>query len=264
MLEKQVALSINHIAEGNGPPVIFVHGATGSIKNWENNIAKIAGAGFSTYAVDLLGHGDSDKPDEPEHYHIDEVYAHLEAWIEKHNIAKPINFVGHSMGAHLIMVYALRNPGAVRKLVVVDPFYAPDQVTRWIRFWGEHPEMSIKIMRAAPKNVLNPFRRWKRDVTSTLSAMKIRMVATDIDRMHPNIVYTTSSLWDLRPQLSALNIETLVVWGRKDRTLSPKSFEQLVDKLPMVEWFEFPHSGHTPHLDEPDQFNERVIEFLSK
>lgn len=264
MLEKQATYQINHVAEGNGPPVIFVHGATGSINNWENNIADIAKAGYSTYAVDLLGHGESDKPDEPEAYHIDEVYSHLEAWIEKHNISKPIYFIGHSMGAHLIMVYALRNPGAVRKLVVVDPFYAPDQVTRWIRYWGEHPEMSIKIMQATPRNVLKPFQRWKRDVSNTLSAMKIRMVATDIDRMHPNIVYTTSSLWDLRPQLSALNIETLVVWGGKDRTLSRKSFEHLVDKLPKAEKLEFPQSGHTPHIDEPDRFNERVIEFLKK
>jgi pimeloyl-ACP methyl ester carboxylesterase len=168
------------------------------------------------------------------------------------------------MGAHLIMVYALRNPGAVQKLVVVDPFYAPDQVAGWIRFWGKHPEMSIKMMRAAPRNVLNPFRRWKRDVTNTLTAMKIRMMATDIDRMHPNILYTTSSLWDLRPQLSALNIETLVVWGKKDRTLSPQSFPQLVDKLPKAESLELTHSGHTPHIDEPDRFNERVIQFLSK
>lgn len=264
MLEKQITHPINHIAEGEGPTVIFVHGASGSIYNWDKNIPAISQAGYSTFAIDLLGHGDSHKPEELEAYHIEEVYAHLESWIEEHNIAKPIIFVGHSMGAHLIMVYALRNPGSVRKLVVVDPLYTPDQGRRWVKLLGKHHEMSIKMMQAAPKNMFNPFRRWKRNVSKTLTALKIRMVAADIDRMHPNILYTTSSVWDLRPQLSALNIETLVLWGKKDRTLLPESFPQLVEKLPKAESLEFPNCGHTPHIDEPERFNERVIEFLSK
>jgi len=170
--------------------------------------------------------------------------------------------VGHSMGAHLILVFALRNPGAVRKLVLVNPFYAPDQRAPWLKYWGKRPEKGVKMMQAASNNVLNPFRRWKLDITNRWTAKKINMAATDLHRMHPNIFYTTSSLWDLRPQLSALDIETLVVWGKKDRTLSPKSFPVLIEKLPRSESFEMQDCGHTPHIDEAERFNKRVIEFI--
>lgn len=263
MLELQENHHIHHVKAGEGAPIIFVHGATGSMDNWAANIPEIAKAGYSAYAVDLLGHGASGKPDEPEAYHIEKVYSHLVSWIDEFEIPKPINLVGHSIGAHLILVYALRNPGAVRKLVLVNPFYAPDQQAAWLKYWGKRPEMGVKMMQAASKNVLNPFRRWRRDVTNKWTANKIKMAATDLQRMHPNIFYTTSSIWDLSPQLSALDVETLVVWGKKDRTLSPKSFPKLIEKLPKVESLEMRDCGHTPHIDESVRFNRRVIEFLS-
>ena len=262
MLEKQIDHPLKHVNEGEGPPVIFVHGAMGSNNNWDGNLHAFADAGFGTYAVDLLGHGESTKPENPADYHIEEVYNHLVSWIEDHNIPEPINFIGHSMGAHLIMVYALRNPEAVKKLVLVNPFYHPEQVNGWMSFFGKRPETSVKMMRSAPKGILNPFRRWTRNITRMITARKIQMAASDLQRMHPNIVYTTRSLWDLRPQLTSINFETLVVWGEKDKTLSPSSFPYLVERLPNAQSLMISTCGHTPQIDASEQFNERVIEFL--
>lgn len=262
MLKKQIDHPLKHINEGKGPAVVFVHGAMGSNDNWEDNLPAFAEAGFGTYAVDLLGHGESSKPDDPAEYHIEEVYNHLVTWIEENNIAQPINFVGHSMGAHLIMVYALRNPGAVNKLVLVNPFYNPKQVNSWITMMGKRPKTSVKLLKVVTKGALNPFRGWRRNISRMLTARKIQMVVSDLQRMHPNIIYTTNSLWDLQPQLASINFDTLVVWGEKDRTLSPRSFPDLVKRLPNAQSLVFSTCGHTPQIDASETFNLRVIEFL--
>ena len=55
---------------------------------------------------------------------------------------------------------------------------------------------------------------------------------------------------------------TLVVWGKNDRTLAPKSFAPLVEKLPNSESMMMSFCGHTPHISKSTAFNQRVIEFL--
>jgi len=262
MLEKERQNHIFHQVEGAGPPVLFVHGVAGSMDNWAKNIPEIASAGFRTYAVDLIGHGESAKPDEPEAYHVEEVYQHLEAWIEESEIEGPFDLVGHSMGAYLVMKYALKNPEQVAKLVLVDPLYKPDQLTSVMRIWGSRPDVGVRMMKVTPENMLRPVVQWLNGFNHHTTGRRLHMLANDLHRMHPNILYTPASVDDLSDKVFALEMPTLVVWGKNDRTLAPKSFAPLVEKLPNSESMMMSFCGHTPHISKSTAFNQRVIEFL--
>ncbi|MEL7333814.1 MAG: alpha/beta fold hydrolase, partial [Cyanobacteria bacterium J06560_2] len=54
---------IKYVAYGEGPPIVLIHGFGASIGHWRKNIPVLAAAGHRVYALDLLGFGDSDKPD---------------------------------------------------------------------------------------------------------------------------------------------------------------------------------------------------------
>ncbi|MBW8009861.1 MAG: alpha/beta hydrolase [Chloroflexi bacterium] len=263
MQSKKKENHTNYISEGDGPPVILLHGFAASLNHWGCLIPDLVSAGFSVYAPDLLGHGDSLKPEDIEAYHVEQVFNHLESWIEGLELKHPLTLIGHSLGAFLSMIFSIRKPGMVKRIVLVDPLYSPKQTSIFVRFYTRRPDVAIKIMQATPGRFFNPFINWKIDLAKELPAKKVRLVARDFQRIHPNVIYTPYTTWDLTPQLHAIQEETLVIWGDKDRTLSPRSFPRLVDLMPNAKSFVLRKTGHAPHLTESSAFNQQVLEFLN-
>ena len=56
-------VNVRYVQTGEGPVVVLVHGMGASLVTWGQNIAPLAEAGFTLVALDLPGHGDSDKSD---------------------------------------------------------------------------------------------------------------------------------------------------------------------------------------------------------
>ena len=92
---------IKYVAYGEGPPIVLIHGFGASIGHWRKNIPTLAAAGYRVYALDLLGFGDSDKPD---------ISYTLEFWVKllhdfwKTHVQTPAIFVGNSIGALMALM----------------------------------------------------------------------------------------------------------------------------------------------------------------
>ena len=151
MIEQHKNNLINYTVQGDGPPVILIHGMGASLYDWEAMIPELVGAGYRTYAVDLLGHGDSLKPEEPGSYHSKTVYSYLEQWIDKLNLEMPPFMVGHSMGAYFSMRYGLRNPQKLLAMALVNPFYTPQQLSPVVRLLQRRPKLGEKALRVVPE-----------------------------------------------------------------------------------------------------------------
>jgi pimeloyl-ACP methyl ester carboxylesterase len=96
-------------------PVLLVHGfATSAARTWGDNgwIALLGDAGRQVIAPDLLGHGDAPKPHEPEAY----------AGMEPHLVAAlpdgPVDAIGFSLGARMILTLAIEDPARFSRIVV--------------------------------------------------------------------------------------------------------------------------------------------------
>jgi lipase len=105
------------------PPVVCLHGVTGSGRHFEPLAARLAPAS-RVLAPDLLGHGDS--PREPPWRLRD----HLET-LERAVGEAPV-WLGHSFGGRLAFEHAARHPGRVARLVLLDPaILLPPHVALW-------------------------------------------------------------------------------------------------------------------------------------
>ncbi len=96
-------------------PVVLLHGfATSAARTWGENgwIELIKEAGRPVLAIDLLGHGDADKPHDPE------AYEQLEALVAAQLPDEPVDIIGFSLGARTTLALAIENPGRFRKIVV--------------------------------------------------------------------------------------------------------------------------------------------------
>lgn len=113
--------SIAYVDEGQGKPVIFLHGNPTSSYLWRNIIPHLPD-GYRAIAPDLIGMGDSGKPDIG--YTFADHAAYLDAFFEKLDLTE-ITFVIHDWGSALGMRYARLNPDRVAAVAFMEAIIPP-------------------------------------------------------------------------------------------------------------------------------------------
>ncbi|HNQ36448.1 MAG TPA: alpha/beta fold hydrolase [Prolixibacteraceae bacterium] len=101
--------------EGEGEPLVILHGLYGSSDNWLGVSRKLSSK-YTVWAVDLRNHGRS--PHHPEHTYK-AMRDDLAAFFETHRL-EPAVLLGHSMGGKVAMYFAADYPQMVKKLIVAD------------------------------------------------------------------------------------------------------------------------------------------------
>lgn len=109
--------NLHYIEEGEGKPILFLHGMPASSYLWRNIIPHLKAYG-RCIALDLVGHGKSDSPDIE--YSVADHLAYLTEFIEQLDL-KDILIVGHSWGATLGIAYAKEHEHNVRGLSYLEP-----------------------------------------------------------------------------------------------------------------------------------------------
>ncbi len=101
---------------------IMAHGITGNFHYWTalaRQMLAEASRPVRIIALDLRGRGDSDKPEQGP-YHVASHSADIAGLLDKLGFKEPVNFVGHSLGAHIGAYFASHYPDRVNRLVLID------------------------------------------------------------------------------------------------------------------------------------------------
>ena len=257
----------NFVQQGDGVPVVMVHGVAASLHDWDELIPELTSEGYASYALDLLGHGDSPKPDSRA-YHIDWVFEHFLHWMTSLRLTEPAILIGHSLGGYIALEYARRFSAWTRGLILVNPFYSRLQLPPLLRRSYSSRNLRGVIAEKTPRWMFRAIV----DVTSramghdagALHSLPERVraqTALDYTRTASGVYNIPSTLRDVMEHLPTISLPTLVVWGDRDQTLSPRSFPDLVNKLPRAMGKSI-QAGHVPHQSNAGEFNKMVLEFL--
>src|SRR5258706_16342363 len=122
-----IPTSANFIQQGTGTPVILIHGLAASLHDWDALIPELTTNGYSSYALDILGHGDSPKPTSRA-YQMEWLFENFMNWMRSLHLTEPAILIGHSLGGYLALEYARRVPVWTRVLILVNPFYSRSQL----------------------------------------------------------------------------------------------------------------------------------------
>lgn len=259
----------NYVQQGSGPPVILIHGLAASLHDWDELVPILARQGYAAYAPDLLGHGDSPRL-EARAYQMDWVFAHFSNWMRSLRLTEPAILIGHSLGGNVALQYARRVSAWTRGLILVNPFYSRTQLPRLLRKTYSRTQWSEMLLGRVPE-------KWLRFVVKVSSAAAGHSVGAlralpermreqtllDYKRTAPGVYHLPGVITDLTSSLHEIHVPALVVWGDRDRTLSPASFTRLVSALPRARG-EVLRAGHVPHQSHADIFNEMVLKFLQE
>jgi pimeloyl-ACP methyl ester carboxylesterase len=257
----------NYSSAGAGPPVILIHGLAASLHDWDDLVPALAENGYRTYAVDLLGHGESPRIG-GRAYQMEWIFEHFSRWMRSLHLTEPAILIGHSMGGHVAMEYARRVSAWTRGLILVAPFYSRVQLpfllrntygrtslSKWIV--GRTPEWLFRFFVEISSGALGHSVGALRDLPERVRYQTI----LDYKRTAPGIYHVPNVLSDMREYLAEIHTPTLVVWGDRDKTLAPSSFPHLLSALPRAKG-EMLRAGHVPHQSHPELFQESVMKFL--
>ena len=257
----------NFIQRGDGAPVILIHGIAASLHDWDDLIPELTRAGYAAYALDLLGHGDSPKPDFHT-YQMDWIFEHFEHWVRSLHLIEPAIIIGHSLGGYVALEYARRVSAWTRGLILVNPFYSRLQLHPFLRRSYSRRNLRGFLASRTPGWIVRAFvdigslamGRSKGVLHSLPERIRIQM-ALDYTRTAPGVYSLPNVVSDMTESLPHIRIPTLVVWGERDQTLSPASFPSMVSMMPHAAGKSV-HAGHIPHQSNAGEFNQIVLQFL--
>jgi pimeloyl-ACP methyl ester carboxylesterase len=262
--------TIFYVVKGEGKPLILIHGYGAAIWLWEKQIDLLSQY-YRVYALDLLGHGFSDRPKiayTPETY----IYSFRD-FMDAIGVEKA-TLIGNSMGGGLAWSVAGIFPERVDKLILIDCI-PPDVL-------GQVRNDSFKTLVAVEKY---PFLLYlvyatrNRDSTRWIlqeCVMDKNLITPEIvDRQYrfSRIKGTTWSLYStfrnakyamkLKEYLPRINRPTLLVWGEEDILFPPSVGEGLQRAIAGSTLQVIEKSGHIPMWETPDKVNPLILAFLS-
>ncbi len=252
---------LNYAVEGEGYPIVLIHGLATSLRDWETLVPDLVAAGFSVHRVDLFGHGDSPKPGAPRLYTFKVIYGTLDEWIDSLELEEPFFLVGHSMGGYMSLMYALRNPNRVTALTLIDPLFSLKQLPPFMINTHRLSAIGAEMLRLAPGRLVDTALGHGPTLDIDLTPQVRRRVVADVKRASPYILNIPSTLPDLSGELEKIQVPSQVIWGEQDSLLNPDMFPTMVAGIPYAVGHLIPRRGHQPHLDNP-RVNNLVIDFF--
>ncbi|MBI4234624.1 MAG: alpha/beta fold hydrolase [Chloroflexi bacterium] len=258
------------VAGEAGPPVVLLHGLGASVACWQENIGPLSQR-FRVFAIDLPGHGDSDKPSSID-YTIPRGVHYLLALLD--TLALPqAAFIGNSMGGLLVLKTALEHPERVSKLVLVDSAGLGRELHWFVRLTsvpllGELLEQpTLGGARTMLKNVFyDPHfatNGLAQELYRTRASPGAKAAVLASVRHGVNLLGVKDSMVLLH-QLPWLRAPLFLIWGEQDKVFPVAHAYRAKEVVPSARLVAFPRCGHWPMMEHAQEFNRAVGEFLAE
>jgi pimeloyl-ACP methyl ester carboxylesterase len=260
-------LQLYYEETGAGTPVLFVHEFSGDHRSWEPQVRYFSRR-YRCVAYAARGYPPSDVPEDPSVYSQDQAVDDLLVVLDHLSIDRA-HIVGLSMGGFTALHCGLRYPERCRSLAIAGVGYGstPEPDGTWrtdaeslARFYAEDARSAAAAHAIAPGRVafqVKDPRGWREfaDQLAQHPGIGASNTMRGIQAQRPN-------LYDLRDQLSVLQVPLLVIVGDEDDPcLEPGIY--LKRTVRTAGLAVLPRSGHTVNLEEPASFNELVQDFIT-
>jgi 3-oxoadipate enol-lactonase len=242
----RIALSVH----GNGPLVVFLHGIGGNRQHWREQLPIFA-TRYKAAAWDARGYGDSDDYEGPLDFgsFTQDLLRVLDSFR-----AQKAHLVGLSLGGRIARNFALRYPERVARLVLANTTpgfnaFTPEELKRFVEERRNRTPESIKALisrHARPgayEELLASFKALRQP-----SYLKTLEASVTQDRAAP---------------IEKIRVPTLVITSDEDKVYPPSIARGMAKRIPGARLAVISGAGHLSNLEQPGQFNQVVLRFLS-
>ncbi len=243
---------VHYFAGGDGRPLVLVHGLGGKAQDWAPMMPSLIRHGYRVYALDLLGFGESDRPDVD--YSIALQDQILQQFFESQRLTRA-DLGGWSMGGWVALRFALANPERVRRVFVDDSagiyfklawdpaLFHPSTVEQAEEFLGWMTPQAVSIPRFFARDMIREMHAsaWVVD-----RAMKSMQAGADL----------------LDGKLQDIQAPVLIVWGKQDILVPLSCGEEMHREMPQSLLEIFDGCGHIAPEECVNRILPETIRFL--
>jgi 2-succinyl-6-hydroxy-2,4-cyclohexadiene-1-carboxylate synthase len=247
-------------------PLLFLHGFTGRANDWSAVFERLSNQ-FLPFAIDLVGHGESDAPEETSPYTIPSIISDINEILDSLHYEK-IGIIGYSMGGRIALSYAASYPERLKGIVLESstPGLRSDKerkerissdqelikyiethgVEKFVDYWLSHPLFNTQAILPRSVRNLNKSRKLKNSHIGLINSL------------HGSGTGAMAPLWD---SLGQIAIPVLLITGELDTKFTEINRE--VDLLLPDSRHEIvKHAGHNVHLEKQEAFESLIISFF--
>lgn len=261
-----------HVVESPqaGPPLVLLHGATGNAQAWGEIIERLSDQ-WHIYALDLRGHGLSERAKNLEGYHILCFVQDVVTFLRE-RVKQPAVLMGHSYGAITSLLAGMPAKDSLRALVLEDP---PLGLRR--------PEEHLENPYANYFSMVYQMRQSAHTVEEVLAALAKQTPEAPLETLRP---WAQSLAWvdplfvlslitgDRRVPMQGVDFQThangiacpvLIMQAdpEKGAALAQEDADFFLANCPQAKLVKFPGAGHGIHTEQPEQFLNAFNEFFA-
>lgn len=247
-------INLNVEVQGEGEPIILIHGLGGDSTQWSNEIQRLS-KNFKTIVLDCRGHGKSDKPDSYTlNDHIQDVLSIMDVF--KFEV---VNLYGVSMGSYIAQGVAISQPHRIKKLILTVP-KSNGLTSSTQRLIDEHKEELEGLNKQEKLSFLCKYMAYDTRIFSQYPDF-IKSSLT-----HKQNLAAKKALegFDYRRELYKITAKTLVISGKYDGLNPPSEGKLCASLIQNATFVEMQYSGHIPMLEESEIYSSIIDKFLSE
>jgi 3-oxoadipate enol-lactonase len=253
--------AIAYVRCGQGAPLMFLHGIGGNHSSWTAQLMRFQDD-YQCFAWDARGYGESE--DYPEALEFEFFADDLNRLMDHDNIERA-HLAGLSMGARILLDFVARYPHRVASLILCDCFYAFDQSlspAKQAEFIAlrQRPLLEGKTLAELAPTLINSL------VSPHCSAAVRDQLRVSIEALHVESYLKTlaaSINYNRAAALDSIQVPVQLIFGADDR-LTPASIgRDMQTKIANSRLAVIPHAGHLSNMEQAEQFNQVVADFLN-
>jgi 2-succinyl-6-hydroxy-2,4-cyclohexadiene-1-carboxylate synthase len=254
--------------EGSGPPLVLLHGFTGSVRSWDEVRPPLAALG-QLIRVDVIGHGRSPSPPDPAEYTLDAAFHQLTSLLDRLGLDK-VDLLGYSMGGRVALHFAVHAPHRLRRLLLESASPGIEDAAERARRAASDNALADRILRDGLPAFVD---EWERQplllpaahVPPSVRARQhhLRLLNTPLGLANSLRGMGAGQQWPLWSSLSALEVPVDLIVGQNDARYCSVG-RRMANSLPRAELTVVTDAGHTVHVDQPPAFVKAVRCALSR
>lgn len=262
MTELPSGLTLHHHEAGEGPALVLLHGGgpgASGLSNYQQNYQAFVDAGFRVLMPDIIGWGQSSKPEGvPHDYTL--LGDSLKDWLAALNI-NTCTVTGNSMGGAIAIYLAMTYPALVDRLVLLAPagLTTPEELAAMpglaammAAVTGPRP-MPVELVRGIFENMYaNPA-----DIDDDVVAERTAVANTQAPDLFANL-----ALAPHKDNIGKLKCPVLLLWGVNDKFCPLSSANVLLENVPTARMVAISNCGHWVQVEKTELFNRMTIDFL--
>jgi len=246
-------LKLRYFECGEGEPLILIHGLGDCIEGWTFQYEDFS-KHFRVVALDLRGFGMSDVPED---VNFEDFARDVKNLMDHLGIEKA-NLLGLSMGRVVCLEFYKNYPEKVRSLILANTLHKLPEEGRAMF------EQRLKVLESSPD--MTRIAEFIAEVSIHQDRQDLKEMVKTILRKNNKEFYTkvTAEIGKINYEdlLPRIQVPTLVITAEFDVTTPPSLGREMAAVIPDAEIKEVSNSAHLAKLENPEEFNRYVIEFL--